>query len=178
MSTGNPAPGVGGTAQDGGLSTAGALRLDLGKVYITETLYNRHCPRWRTRCQAGFYQPVPPTRRSVPRAKVGFFLICLAHRPADRLYVTASSYQGGAHTGNPAPGVGGTAKDGGLSTAGECDFGQHLTRAKLSNMAMQQPWKMEDRMILLQTPTTSHRCFAIDWQIGVPLETYESDVAY
>jgi len=89
MSTGNPAPGVGGTAQDGGLSTAATVS-DGGPDV-----------------KRGDSQYLPPGGQSQEQ-----------------------SYQGGAHTGNPAPGVGGTAKDGGLSTAATVEDGGPDDRAQ------------------------------------------------
>ncbi|KAJ8606782.1 hypothetical protein MRB53_040708 [Persea americana] len=79
MSASNPAPGVGGTAKDGGLSTADTVR-DGGPTGNT----NAH----------GKEQYLPEGAEAQEKA-----------------------YTGGAKESNPAPNVGGTAKDGGLSTA-------------------------------------------------------------
>ncbi|TKA81757.1 hypothetical protein B0A55_01135 [Friedmanniomyces simplex] len=91
MSTSNPAPGVGGTAKDGGLSTAatvadGGPSGDGGGEKDSQYL--------------------PPGTESVEKPCVALHLA--------RWY---SKSEANAKTSNPAPGVGGTSQDGGLSTA-------------------------------------------------------------
>ncbi|TKA25525.1 hypothetical protein B0A50_05386 [Salinomyces thailandicus] len=81
MSTSNPAPGVGGTAKDGGLSTAASVA-DGGPSDQQPDNSSQYLP------PGGQSQEKPVTRSDT-----------------------------GAKTSNPAPGVGGTAQDGGLSTA-------------------------------------------------------------
>ncbi|TKA43715.1 hypothetical protein B0A55_13366, partial [Friedmanniomyces simplex] len=83
MSTSNPAPGVGGTAQDGGLSTAATVA-DGG-------------PSGGGGGGEKDSQYLPPGTES-----------------AEKRY---SKSEANAQTSNPAPGVGGTSQDGGLSTA-------------------------------------------------------------
>ncbi|KAK0255749.1 hypothetical protein B0A54_14366 [Friedmanniomyces endolithicus] len=79
MSTSNPAPGVGGTAQDGGLSTAATVADGGPSGGEKDSQY------------------LPPGTES-----------------SEKPY---SKSEENAKTSNPAPGVGGTSQDGGLSTA-------------------------------------------------------------
>merc|ERR1711915_331471 len=81
MSTSNPAPGVGGTAKDGGLSTAASVA-DGGPSAQQPDNTSQYLP------PGGESREKPFTRS-----------------------------EANAQTSNPAPGVGGTAQDGGLSTA-------------------------------------------------------------
>ncbi|KAI9655225.1 MAG: hypothetical protein M1831_004935 [Alyxoria varia] len=80
MTTNNPAPGVGGTAKDGGLSTAASVA-DGGPD---------------PKAPDGQY--LPPNTRSQEKKQF-------------------EESQANVKQSNPAPNVGGTAKDGGLSTA-------------------------------------------------------------
>ncbi|KAI6869581.1 hypothetical protein KC343_g19403 [Hortaea werneckii] len=81
MSTSNPAPGVGGTAKDGGLSTAASVA-DGGPSAQQPDNTSQYLP------PGGESREKPFTRS-----------------------------EANAQTSNPAPGVGGTAQDGGISTA-------------------------------------------------------------
>merc|ERR1739841_5370 len=92
MSVGNPAPNVGGTAQDGGLSTADTVRDGGPDDKRVDAQY------------------LPPGGES-------------QEKPFTRS-------QGNVKTSNPAPGVGGTAKDGGLSTAATVSDGGPEDRAE------------------------------------------------
>jgi len=95
MSTSNPAPGVGGTAKDGGLSTADTVA-DGGP---------------NDQAQDPSYAPPGGKPDS------GQYVLPLLPSMAARLTQGHSNTRSKAGPGNPAPGVGGTAKDGGLSTA-------------------------------------------------------------
>ncbi|KAF2716433.1 hypothetical protein K431DRAFT_316557 [Polychaeton citri CBS 116435] len=86
---GNPAPGVGGTAQDGGLSTADTV------------------------ADGGPSEQAPDASYK-PEGVAG---VGDAPEPKQRDTRSGKAADGEAHVGNPAPGVGGTAGDGGLSTA-------------------------------------------------------------
>ncbi|KAF1982475.1 hypothetical protein K402DRAFT_397557 [Aulographum hederae CBS 113979] len=86
MSTSNPAPGVGGTAKDGGLSTADTVA-DGGPS--------------DQNLDSGEYVPEGEAKAGAP----------------------SSNTRSKAKTSNPAPGVGGTAQDGGLSTAATVEDG-------------------------------------------------------
>ncbi|GAB7366434.1 hypothetical protein MBLNU230_g8231t1 [Neophaeotheca triangularis] len=79
MSTNNPAPGVGGTAKDGGLSTAATVA-------------------------DGGPNDKEPDGQYLPEGV----------KSMEGHYTRSKD---NVQTSNPAPGVGGTAKDGGLSTA-------------------------------------------------------------
>ncbi|EMC96286.1 hypothetical protein BAUCODRAFT_24090 [Baudoinia panamericana UAMH 10762] len=99
MSTSNPAPGVGGTAKDGGLSTAATVA-DGGPSGSK---------------QDGQYLPEDMESSETPSVL-----------PGSRKLANEAN----AKTSNHAPGVGGTAQDGGLSTAATVADGGPNNRAE------------------------------------------------
>ncbi|PIA98876.1 hypothetical protein CB0940_02443 [Cercospora beticola] len=110
MSTGNPNYGVGGTAQDGGLSTADTVR-DGG-------------PDGGNRGSDDSYVPSSEGGRQT-RSKTSAIASDVSAREGKSsnevrqavLDGNAASGGNGAHVGNPNRNVGGTAGDGGVSTA-------------------------------------------------------------